>query len=300
MKKTCLVFIAAAMFVASRADAGNCRWLTPPTDIAFGIYSVFGTGSLTGTSTYTIRCTPNTEGVITLTTGANASNYFPRYMANAGFLLAYNLYDDAANTNVLGDGTGGTTTRVVFNGQPGSINFTDTIYAAAPQGSDVGPGTYTDTVTAVLSWDNGAGTDSRTFMVTTVVQAECTVSTVPVAFGNYDPVAAHAASPLDGTGSINVYCTPGTVATVSLGDGLYFAAGSRRMSGPPTSFLNYQLYREATRTSIWSTSPNTVSGTSTSRFTPIGGGLVVYGRVPAGQDAIIGMHNDTVQATVNY
>ena len=50
--------------------------------------------------------------VLTFSRGTNAASYFPRYMASGGNLLGYNIYDDAANTNVLGDGSGGTTRRV--------------------------------------------------------------------------------------------------------------------------------------------------------------------------------------------
>lgn len=300
MKKTCLVLFAGLMLTSFPAEGGNCQFRVNPTNVVFGNYSVFGSGSVNTTSTYEVRCTPNTEGILTLTTGANATTYFPRYMANGGSQIAYNLYDDAARSTVLGDGTGGTTTHILFNGTPQQKDFTDTIYASAPQGANVPPGTYTDTVTAVLSWDNYARSETVTFTVTTVVQAECEVTTVPVDFGNYDPVGAHKSAPLDATGRIDVFCTPGTVATVSLGNGQNFSGTTRRMIGPGSSFLSYQLYRDAARSSIWSTAPNTRSGTSTSRLTAIGGGLTVYGRVPGSQDPLAGAYSDAVQATVNY
>ena len=300
MRKTGLLLVAITLLVAVRADAGKCQWRVAPANIAFGIYSTFGTGALAATTSYTFRCTPQTEAVLTFTTGTYSSTYFPRAMSAGGRVVPYNLYDNAARTVILGDGTGGTTSRVAFNSEPRDKDYTDTIYAATPLGSDVPPGTYTDTVTAILSWDGGGGSSSVTFTVTTIVQAECNVTTVPVAFGTYLPVGTHATTPLDATGSINVYCTAGTVATVSLGPGLNAGGGVRRMAGPAGSFLAYQLYRDAARSRIWSTSPNTVSGTSSSMTLPIGGGLVVYGRVPQGQDPIVGVHTDTVQATVNY
>ena len=300
MKKTHLFIAAVLVLVAVNAHAGNCQWRINPTNVVFGTYSTFGSGDLSATSSYEFRCGPSTEGVLTLSRGANSGTYFPRNMQNGGNLIGYNLFDDAAGMVVLGDGSGGTTTRVVFNGTPQNKDYADTIFARAPQGVDVPPGTYTDTVTATLSWDNFARSSSVTFTVTTVVLAECTVSTLPVAFGNYDPVAAHRAAPLDAQGTVNVYCTRGTGVTVSLGNGLNFAAGSRRMAGPAGSFLLYQLYRNVGRTQLWSIAPNTVTGTSTSRLTPIAGGMTVYGRAAAAQNPLVGMHTDTVQATVNY
>ena len=300
MKTRQVLLLAVALLAAKTASAGSCQWRINPTNVVFGTYSAFGTGVLSATSTYEFRCAPNTEGVLTLNRGANASTYFPRYMASGGNLLAYNLYDDQATSIVAGDGSGGTTARTVFNGTPQNKDYRDSIYAEAPLGSDVPPGTYTDTITATLSWDNFSRSSSVTFTVTTVVQAECTVSTLPVAFGNYDPVSLHRAAPLDAAGTVNVFCTPGTAATVSLGNGLNFATGMRRMSGPPGSFLTYQLYRDTGRSLIWSTAPNTRTGTSTSRLVPIGGGLTVFGRIPGGQDPLVGNYSDTVQATVNY
>lgn len=300
LQKVRVMAFAVALLTASGAEAGNCQWRTPPTDVVFGLYSAFGSGSLTAVSSYEFRCSPNTEGVLTFTTGSNSSSYFPRYMAGGGYLLPYNLYDDAAGSTVLGDGTGGTTSRIEFNGTPQNKDYADSFYGIVAQGADVAPGTYVDTVSAVLSWDNFARSSSVTFTITTIVQAECTVATAPVAFGNYDPVFANAAAPLDSTGSIAVYCTPGTVGTVSLGNGANSAGGSRRMAGPAGSFLDYGLYTDAARSSIWSISPNTVSGTSTSRFVPINGGMTVFGRIPGAQDPVVGSYTDTVQATVNY
>ena len=183
MKKATLLFLPLLMFFASVAEAGNCRWVTNPTNVVFGTYSVFGSGSLAATSTYTARCTPHTNGVVSFTSGANSATYFPRYMANGGNLIGYNLYQNAARTIVLGDGTAGTTSVDLVNGTPQQKEFTETIYAATPLGTNVPPGTYVDTVTAVLSWDNFASSVSATFTITTVVQAECSVSTVPVSFG---------------------------------------------------------------------------------------------------------------------
>ena len=117
MRKTTLLLVAIALLVSDRADAGNCQWRAAPANISFGIYSAFGSGSLAATTSYTFRCTPRTNAVLTFTTG-NSSTYVPRTMSAGGNVLPYNLYDDAANTIILGDGTGGTTTRVAFNSEP--------------------------------------------------------------------------------------------------------------------------------------------------------------------------------------
>ncbi len=296
MRKTIhILFIAAAVSLVAHSANALCFWITAPPNVLFGTYSAFG-GTVSTNVSYSIRCTPNDGATISFTTGANSSSYFPRYMRNGADLLQYNLYDNAANTIVLGDGSGGTTKREVFNGQPGNITFTDVIYASIPGGADVAPGVYTDTVTAIMT---AGSVTTRTFTITATVPAECTVSTTPVVFGNYEPVGAHATTALDSTGTIQVFCTRGTNVTVSLGAGLSPAAPARRMQGPAGALLTYNLFTTAARTIIWNTA-SVQSGASTSRLLPISGGMNVFGRVFAGQDPAVGAYNDTVQATVNY
>lgn len=286
-----------AFLIVGPAYGGNCKWVVAPTSVVLGSYSVFSSAPLFAVSSYSFSCTPNTEGTLTFSTGSNSTGYFPRYLSSAGGVkIPYNLYDDAATTIVIGNGSGGTTSRVVFNSEPKDKRFDDTVYGKVIQGADVPAGTYTDSVTAFLSWGNGSV--SATILVTTTVLAECTMSAAAVAFGNYDPVVANATAPLDSTGSIDVFCTKNTSATVSLGNGLW---GARRMRSPAGSFLNYGLFTDSGRSSSWlAAAPNVVSGSSTSKLVPIGNGLTVYGRVPGNQDPTAGVHSDTVQATVNY
>src|SRR5205809_7330105 len=88
--------------------------------------------------------------------------------------------------------------------------------------------------------------------VTASVSAVCTISTVTVAFGAYDPVVTNAATDLNGTGTLTVACTKGAAATIDLGVGNNLSAGTRRMSSG-TDFLNYSLYKDAARTQVWGT-----------------------------------------------
>ena len=112
-------------------------------------------------------------------------------------------------------------------------------------------------------------------------------------------VSSNASTPLDSTGTVNVYCTAGTLATVALDLGTHVSGSTRRMLGTTGDFLTYQLYRDAAHTVVWN-SVNTNSGTSASKNTPINNGFVAYGRIPAAQDVGIGSYSDTVLVTVNY
>ena len=59
-------------------------------------------------------------------------------------------------------------------------------------------------------------TQSSNLTVTAAVIKNCTITTAPVAFGNYDPVAANATTPLDAIGAVTVTCPKGAAATVGL------------------------------------------------------------------------------------
>src|SRR6476659_5615792 len=72
-------------------------------------------------------------------------------------------------------------------------------------------------------------TTSTSLTVNAVVVKNCTITTAPVAFGNYDSVAANATAPLDGLGTVTVACTKGAPAKVGLGAGANAQGTARRM-----------------------------------------------------------------------
>jgi len=142
-----------------------------------------------------------------------------------------------------------------------------------------------------------AQSNSTGVPVATTVIANCSISASPLAFGNYDPVVVHAASPLDAAGGVTITCTKGATTPIALDLGLNPTGSTRRMvSGG--DYLTYELYQNSGRTTVW--------GTGGSAFTPpvapskAARLFTVYGRVPAGQDVRAGAYADTVTATVNF
>jgi spore coat protein U domain-containing protein, fimbrial subunit CupE1/2/3/6 len=154
-------------------------------------------------------------------------------------------------------------------------------------------------VLSLISLPAFAGSQTANLNVTASVSAVCTISTVTVAFGAYDPVVANAATDLNGTGTLTVACTKGAAATIDLGVGNNLSGGSRRMASG-TDFLNYALFKDAARTQVWGTplaggttlTYNSASKASTS--------ITVYGKVPQAQDVTVGAYSDVVVATINY
>ena len=77
---------------------------------------------------------------------------------------------------------------------------------------------------------SGQTAASASLTVSATVTKNCTITTAPVAFGNYDSVAANATAPLDGIGTVTVTCTKGAAAKVGLNPGGNAQGTTRRMS----------------------------------------------------------------------
>lgn len=132
----------------------------------------------------------------------------------------------------------------------------------------------------------------------------CTVSSGPVAFGNYPPTSA---TPTDITATLSVTCQY-TVSllisyTVSLSAGNYGTMATRKMASGANR-LNYQLYFNSTRTTIWgdgtSSSVYLLDGYLLQVVTPIVLNYTIYGRIPALQNVYAGTYGDTVVATLTF
>lgn len=123
--------------------------------------------------------------------------------------------------------------------------------------------------------------------------ALCTVTALPVVFGAYNPISS---ANVDASGSVSIACIPASAYTVSLtaGAGSYSA---RRMASGSYS-INYNLYRDAARTTVWgdgSGSTAVVSDSATSATYP------VYGRIPGSQSSAgVGAYSDTITVTVSF
>lgn len=157
-------------------------------------------------------------------------------------------------------------------------------------------------------------TGAATVSVNTTVNANCTISTTPITFGNYDPIGANSAtgSALNAPGTISITCLKTSAPTIGLGQGNNFS-GTRRLKDPPSGdFLAYELYQPSLATpgaactyagTVWGT-----TGTYGTTFTPSAtwSALKVFtfnvcGSVAKGQNPTVGTgYQDTVVATVNF
>jgi spore coat protein U-like protein len=122
-------------------------------------------------------------------------------------------------------------------------------------------------------------------------------STSSVGFGSYN---VYSATPNNnGIGQLVILCKggggPSFVVTLSTGQSNNFVA---RFMTSGTKNLNYNLYINSTRTTIWG---DGTAGSSTMSALPNSSTtLTVYGQIPAGQDVPIGNYSDNITATVTF
>ena len=133
--------------------------------------------------------------------------------------------------------------------------------------------------------------------------AVCTVSAVPLAFGNYDTFRA---APTDSTGNIAVTCSGPVGAKMAYTIALFSAratGATRQMRSPAGGALTYSLYVDPARSTVWgdgSSNTKVVADGYTLTAPSISRNYPVYGRIPGRQNAVVGVYSDTVQVSVDF
>ncbi|WP_162854583.1 spore coat U domain-containing protein [Sphingobium estronivorans] len=130
----------------------------------------------------------------------------------------------------------------------------------------------------------------------------CSASTTGISFGGYDPGAT---GPKDGAGSVTLSCTglislAGTI-DITMSPGSSGTPLARQMT-QGAARLNYNLYTDGSRTTVWGTgsaSTGIVSATLTGLLS-FSQTVSVYGRIPAGQWVQAGPYADSVIVTIAY
>jgi spore coat protein U-like protein len=139
-----------------------------------------------------------------------------------------------------------------------------------------------------------AATATGSLNVSALVINSCIVAVGALAFGNYDPTAA---GNLDVNGTFLLTCTPGASGNIGLDTGANASGAIRRMAFS-SSFLPYELYKEAGRTNVWGN-----TGLATQTFTSsslLPQTFTVFGRIAPAQSAAAGLYLDTVGITVTF
>ncbi len=118
-------------------------------DLDFGDYNAVALLPTDATATIQVDCSLGATFEVALDVGSNGGDYTGRLMTNGTDDLTYNLFADLARTIVWGDDSGLTEDVSGFSlGAP--IDYT--VYGRVTAGQDVSIGSYSDTVTATITF----------------------------------------------------------------------------------------------------------------------------------------------------
>lgn len=150
---------------------------------------------------------------------------------------------------------------------------------------------------ASLAASAHAGSAQVVFTVSGTVVPTCSISAAALSFGTAinTPVNAN----IDATANITATCSSAAAYTVALSTGANSDYSARKMSAGGGNTLSYNLYLDASRSTIWgdgtgSTLKSNQSGTGAAQT------LTVYGRIPLGQSPVVGTYQDNITATITF
>lgn len=149
---------------------------------------------------------------------------------------------------------------------------------------------------AMLSTVADAATTTSTFDVQMTIQAQCIInSTSLLDFGTQGVLSAA----VDQSATLAVQCTNTTDYNIGLSAGIGSGASvaTRKMTNGAAT-INYTLYSNAGRTTVWGETigTNTVSATGNGASQS----YTIYGRVPAQTTPAANAYSDTITVTVTY
>lgn len=154
-------------------------------------------------------------------------------------------------------------------------------------------------IAALAATPANAATATSSLSSTATVTSNCDVSTTAVGFGSVNVISG---ANVDATGGLSVTCTSGTAwsADAGVGAGTGATMAVRKMANG-ANLLNYVLYTDTARTTVWGNAADAttlkISGTGTGSAQA----NTIYARVPSGQTSLpAGAYSDTVTVTVTY
>lgn len=316
------VLLLAGWLLAPASAAAQGCWAGGMGSFAFGTVNIHGNTDTSLAIGYTCQSGAGTtyfRTCVYLAEGSPIAGVSPRWMTNYNTSqLAYNLYADAARTQVIGPppsggGYGGLVSSFTIPGGWVQASPSVTVHARIPgnQGLPGGWTFQTQLGGSALYWawsstgypptctagSGGSGVVTFYTQATATVPTDCRIGRVDnLDFG----VVASLASNLDATSQVTVRCPLGTAWNLSLGNGSHASGGTRRMRNASGNHVSYELYRNAARTQRWGATPgtDTVAGSGAGDNTPQT--IMLYGRVPAQGPVAGGSYTDTVTITLTY
>lgn len=135
---------AGAFLVLGAGSAlANCSLSTSP--VSFGIYDYRVQSDITGG--INVTCDSGMAYSLELSTG-NGTFSNRQMDGTSGHFLIYNLYITPSYTQIWGDGIQAST--AVVGGSGTGLEVSHPVYGAIPDGQNVAPGLYTDSITVTV------------------------------------------------------------------------------------------------------------------------------------------------------
>lgn len=309
------------LFVSKAEAAPSCN--VTPTNLVFGdVTSAVLAGSTSDiTATISYNCTGATNNsmirVCIELDYFNASN--TRSMASGPAILNYQIYKDAAFSQVWGNSSDGNVLQIDLQTDgSGNVSSSSTMYGRVLAGQTTAQvknythnlnGSSDNRLTVAQSLANpctaiGSGSKNISLTATATVSALCNISAATLDFGSTPSAIA---SNIDSTATITALCTNPTPYTVGLDNGANANGSQRRMRlGATSYYVSYNLYTNAARTTSWLATTSATTCTSGTSTCGVGTGsgtnqnFTVYGRVPPQTALAAGTFSDTILVTVTY
>lgn len=147
-----------------------------------------------------------------------------------------------------------------------------------------------------------ADDQSQTMGVSATVRANCKLTAQDLSFGEYMPGAGN----VDSESAVTVRCSKDTEYAVSLDNGTGSGASpERRLLSNGDETLQYQLYTDAARTTLWDANSDDgrVSGEGRGMAPANEEQVKVFGRLPDNadnQDTSTGAYSDVITVTITF
>lgn len=234
-------------------------------------------------------------------------------------ILHYNLYSDAARTQLVGPVNGGMPPYSwLMDISPNSQSASQlTLYGKIPgRQPGLNSGTYESHYNGgIVRWrwskggmpaptiadcqanTGGSGGGNVTFFlnVTASVMDSCLINSASdLDFGQVD---SQSAQNIDQSATITLNCPQGTAWSLTLNNGMNPTGTQRRMVNSKGEYIPYSLFRDPARTLAWGTGVQ-VNGTGLGQTRPVN--VPVYGRIPRQSSLPAGVYNDQVTITLTY
>lgn len=147
--------LGCAVATPAQAICIACSCNVSPNPMTFGAFAPLDGAPLDNATSVGVSCTgigALDSMTIRMNAGLNGTFAMRKMKAGAN-TLDYNLYADAARTQIWGDGTGGYSPVVVPN-TLGLLSWTTNtpVYGRIPAAPGTRPGSYTDTIVVTVEW----------------------------------------------------------------------------------------------------------------------------------------------------